>query len=174
MPATYQWTGLGGNTNWDTPANWIGGTTFPSAAGDIAEFNSALATNFTVTVDGNFTIGQLLIGDPNGNSYSLVRGGAGDGLTFQGPSGTLLLSKTNAGAVDTIGVPLTLASNLTLDDNTASALSITASIGGTGTVTKTGSGTITLRRPQWLHQAPPASLPGVPCRTLPARALHRR
>ena len=45
---------------------------------------------------------------------------------------------------DTIGVPITLANNLTLDDNTASALSITGSIVGTGTVTKTGTGTIAL------------------------------
>ena len=56
-------------------------------------------------------------------------------------------------AVDTIGVPLTLTNNLSLDDGTTSTLSITASIGGTGTVTKTGSGTITLAAADTYSQA---------------------
>jgi hypothetical protein len=145
VPATYQWTGLGTTTNWDDPENW-GGTGFPHLSGDVAQLTSPLSANATVNVEGNFTIGQLLIGDATSN-FTYTVSNAGGSLTFADPSGTASISKTNAGGgADNINAPLILADNVMTNDSTANGLSIGGSISGSGALSKFGTGRLTLPR----------------------------
>src|SRR5262249_49201858 len=88
VPTTYTWAGTaGGSFNWNDPANWSPNTGYPNAVDDVADLNVHLSSNATITVNGNFTLGQIVLGDPSAsNTYTLANGGAGTGLTLSASS----------------------------------------------------------------------------------------
>src|ERR1700733_8260127 len=61
--STYQWTGLGADTNWNTVGNWaqngVPATTFPKTAGDIAQFIRPIASCFNPNVNVPITVGEI-------------------------------------------------------------------------------------------------------------------
>src|SRR5579872_1341065 len=62
--STYQWLGTGATTNWNDPTNWTGGPagTFPSVAGDVAQFTGTFATNQTAVVNQAISVGEIDFG----------------------------------------------------------------------------------------------------------------
>ncbi|MEJ7586603.1 MAG: hypothetical protein WKI04_03465 [Ferruginibacter sp.] len=59
---TFTWTGLGGNTNWITPANWTGGVGYPSASTEIAIISSTSGTQPTINTGTGINVYQLTVG----------------------------------------------------------------------------------------------------------------
>src|SRR5436309_3194797 len=65
--STFRWLGTG-TASWSTPANWVetvnnNASTFPSAAGDIAQFTGTYATPQTATVDvTGVSVGEIDFG----------------------------------------------------------------------------------------------------------------
>ncbi len=132
--------------NWSTAANW-NPATVPSSSGDTATLaNGGTTPNIakTVTVDTAETVGTLNI--DNGYAYT-VAGAAS--LTLQDPSNTATISITSANgtALHSITCPITLASNLTINQASATAagaFSISNVISGSPSLTLTGGGALTL------------------------------
>ena len=123
--ATYEtstrtvWTDLAGGS-WSNPNNWTNGTVANSPGG-AADFSTlTLSSNTIVTLDGQWTIGNLIFGDV-GNTYAWeIDSGTGGPLA--------LASGTNTPAI-------------TVNNQTAT---ITALIVGTNGLTETGNGTLAL------------------------------
>jgi hypothetical protein len=79
-PATYQWTGAGGNALWSNPANWSPSSAFPST-GDIAQFYSGTVN---VMVNGSFGASEIDVA----SGVTVNMSGTGPGVGF--PSASLV------------------------------------------------------------------------------------
>ena len=128
---TDTWTGLGGDSNWSTAANWASGVApiagddlvFPTGAARTSSVNDFVAgTNFnSITIDGagfSFT----------GNAIQLD-----DGVTATYASGT-----------STIGLATNLTGNQAIDVAAGGTLTLSGAISGSAAVTKTGAGVLLL------------------------------
>ena len=135
--ATVLWTGLGGNSNWSTVANWAGGG---------------------VGVGGVPGTGDTPLFDGTGvtNNNDLVAATTLLGLTFASTAGAFTLngnSINSTGGIfdyslstETINLELIFASTHTLHAATGGSLVIGGTNGfvsGAGGITKTGGGTVT-------------------------------
>ncbi|AHF94872.1 hypothetical protein OPIT5_29180 [Opitutaceae bacterium TAV5] len=121
--------------SWSSASNWgasPGG--YPDAAGVIADFSQVnITANRTVTVDDDFTVGSILIGDTN-NSHSYTFSGSGS-ITFDntGGSGASRLAATSGALNTNFTVDIHLASDLEIvNANTASGTNGYFSIGEGG------------------------------------------
>ncbi|HEX3149406.1 MAG TPA: autotransporter-associated beta strand repeat-containing protein, partial [Gemmataceae bacterium] len=135
VPSTFQWTGAGGNANWNTAANWAlvtGSGSFPNAVDDVAQFNATYSGAQTALVNQAITVGEIDWGSTRNITIN------GDGisshtLTLSASAGNTLLNVgaafTNSG-LDVIAAPLVVAA--------ATPLTATVS-GGTLQLTNTSS-----------------------------------
>ena len=129
--------------------------------GTLATANGTFALSGSVSLSGNATLtnsymggsatgaGTTLSGDISGSGGLTIAGGTNilsGSDTYSGPTvinaGTLQIG--NGGSGETLNGTSGVANNGTLAFNHADALSIGASISGAGSVTKTGSGVLTL------------------------------
>lgn len=118
-PASSIWTNLSGGS-WPVIGNWSNNIV-ASGVGATAFFNTlTLTANASVTLDGSRTIGNLFFDDKNSTQHGwTLSTGTGDPLTLAVTNGTPIISNN---------VPTT----------------ISAVLGGTSGLIKTGSGTLTL------------------------------
>jgi hypothetical protein len=125
--------------NWSAPANWAAGV-IPQNAADTATFGSGTTGPTTVTIDSNWTVGNINFDDTN--SYTLL----------SQPGGTLTLDNgaNAANIIDSLGshtiaAPLILNSDLAVTvANAADVLTIAAPLSGTHGLTLCGPGTLRL------------------------------
>ncbi|HVT27541.1 MAG TPA: autotransporter-associated beta strand repeat-containing protein [Lacipirellulaceae bacterium] len=122
--------------SWNQPLNWIGGV--PNASGAEANFWRTLSANRTITLDGSKTVGTLTFDSPF--SYT-INPGSGGSLIFNngGSSATL----TSSQGIHTINTAVQLTSNLNAAIN-AGTFTVSGAIGGSGSITKSGAGALTL------------------------------
>lgn len=131
IPASaYAWNGSGGNNNWTTGANWIGGTA-PALSGNSVIF--AGSTRTSPNLDADFSVSGLTFSN---NAASFNIGTSANTLTL---AGDLVNNSANP---QTLSVPLnlSLASAITTTTN----LTLSGVLSGGATVTKNGSGVLTL------------------------------
>jgi fibronectin-binding autotransporter adhesin len=136
-PSSSVWN-LDGNGSWANAANWIGGV--PNAASSVATFGSVITAARTVTLDGNETVGFVTFN--NANSYT-INGGTGGTLILD--NGVNPAQITDSAGTHFINVPMTLNSNTGIAvTNAADTLNISGNIGGAGTLTVSGAGSVVL------------------------------
>jgi large repetitive protein len=112
LSCTDQWTGGGGTTDWDTPANWSTGVP------DETSVDVCIAAGATVVVArGSFAVGELTVsrgsaltvgaapGDsgPTGATLAVVAGAENDGILTAEPSATGAASLTLDGPITNTG-----------------------------------------------------------------------
>jgi len=165
--ATIEWTGTTSANMSGALTNW-GGTT-PTAT-DIARWNAATYTN-SPSANGNLTIGQLLF--DAGNTAGVTFGAGTSTLTLNGVSGVGIQLNSGSGAVSTGSAKFSLGGDQTWLNNSANTFTVGGTItnastsiprtltidgsgntilngivsnasAGTTTVTKLGSGTLSL------------------------------
>ncbi|MDY3563725.1 autotransporter-associated beta strand repeat-containing protein [Gemmata sp. JC673] len=130
---TYTWTGLGGDSNWSTAANWdanqapTGGENlvFPAGAARLTNTNDLSGKSF----------------------HSIAFGGAGYAITGNAIAVTNGIAATYAAGSSTFGLDTTLTASGTIDVATGGSLTISGAIGDGASsfgLTKTGGGTLTL------------------------------
>ncbi len=133
--------------DWSDPTKWSGNTV-ASGAGSTADFSTIdITSGRTVTVDGNFTIGTLLVGDTTSgfSAYTFASSG-GSTLTFNNNgAGAVLTQAANTGSnIFNSTLALVLADNLTINNNaangTARSLTTSGGITGTGNLTINSNG----------------------------------
>ena len=135
-----------GTQNWQLNANWTTGTA-PSAIGATANVIADITALQTINLNGAVTLGTLTIGDPSASaaSYTLASGSNSGRLTFDVASGNASLTQTASSAANLISAGITLNKGLIVTNNSESAtLTISGIVLGTGGLTKSGTGTVTL------------------------------
>ncbi len=131
------WTGPTGGS-WNSAGNWSSG--IPNGRNDVATFGTVLAGPGTITLDGSKTVGTVQF--DNANSYTVAPGSGGT-LVLDSGASTAQLSVLNGS--HTIAAPVTLASSTIVEaTHVGDLLRITGNIGGSGTLTKQGPGTLAL------------------------------
>ena len=140
-PATYIWSGVGDGTTWASAANW-GGSGFPNAQDDIAQFNStnSSGTN-TITLGTNpITVGEI---DFTGSSNYTISAGSGGSLTLNTSSGNPILSTVGGSSSDTISAPIALNNDANANLGASTTLTLTGGVTrNTNTLTEFGAGTL--------------------------------
>ena len=147
-----------GNDSYSNAAQWTPQQP-PTGVGNTATFGNGDGLSgsttvntpaVTVTIDGNYTVGSLVLENTHGTSYTLGNGGAGTGLALDN-SGSGSLISVSATAPQQITASLTLADNTTFNIATGSSLAIGAGnvreSGGSRSLTKTGAGALTIDTP---------------------------
>lgn len=134
-PGTSKWTAAGSG-DWNDPANWSG--LVPNAVGAEADFFSSIATSQTVYTNTPVTLGTLHF---NNTSTYVVTGSST--LTLQAAAGASATVQVDQGTQE-INLPLTFASNTTLNVADGATLLIANPIvvNSGVQVTQTGSGTV--------------------------------
>ncbi len=142
IPFTSIWTGaaVDGN-NWNNNSNWSGGLPGYTASGDSASFTSAITGPTTIAMNGAKTLGTLVFN--NLNSYTISPGTGFATLTMN--NGASNSSISDNGGSHSIAVPVAFATNTNITVlNTPTTLTISGNLNGTGSLTKLGSGTLSL------------------------------
>ncbi len=129
--AAVDWSGGGGDGNWSTAANWVGGVAPASANSTFVTFGAAGAT-FAPVVDAPWTINRVDL--TGATPYAL----SGLALTLDGASPQINVS----GGAHSIANDLSFAATTTLD--TSIDLTLSGTLIGTGGLTKAGTGRLIL------------------------------
>ncbi len=121
--------------SWADPTNW---SPVPNGVNTTADFSTRdITTDATVTLDGNFTVGNLRFGDKvPSNNWTLSPGLAGGTLTMKVTSGSPTIDVANPTAT-----PIPSANSAPLIPQSAT---ISAVLVGSGGLNKTGAGTLVL------------------------------
>jgi autotransporter-associated beta strand protein len=143
MHATTATWNLNANGNWNVNANWTPAT-FPNAIDDTANFGNVITANRIVSLGvaaQNITVGTLTFDD--NNNYTIQSGLAGNTLIFDVTAGnaSLTLTNVNGSGSHLITCPITLNDTLLMSHSSTASFTISGIMGGTGGLTKTGTGT---------------------------------
>ncbi len=141
--ATHTWAGAGLSGFWSLPANWAANN--PPTAGEAAPViitfpSGAARLNNTNNVAG-LVIDQLNF---TGTGYTINGSGSGATIILRGTGGTTVLN--SASALNTVdnSIFLTLSNTVNFTINTNGSLILASVVQGSGSITKLGSGTLTL------------------------------
>ncbi len=129
--------------SWGTGANWSTNPNFPKNASEVAIFDKTLTATRTITLDGSKTVGGLQFDSVTAGTGYTIAPGSGGTLTVDnsGATATIVVVSGN----NTIGVPVVLNSNTVTSVVPANAsLTFTQSISGSGSLSKSGAGTVSL------------------------------
>ena len=132
-----EWMATGGGA-WETASNW---STAPAdAAGTrVILGDYALTAPATVTASAPLTLGGMTVSSPLG--YTLN----GSGFTFDNGASAPYLTLDKGAHV--INAPLTLSGALVLTPASTASLTLLGAVGGSGSLTKDGTGDLTLTQP---------------------------
>ena len=148
LGATRVWSGAGGDNNWQTPANWVGGVApspgddliFPANAAQFSTNNNFffLTTFRSITFEGgNYTV--------SGNPFRLTNGLIVNGGSQTINTGITLASSQTFSLAQSTVTTLALLSlgnfGLTIDGSGNLGIGV---ISGSGTITKSGLGAVIL------------------------------
>lgn len=147
---TYTWAlNVAGPSPWNDSASWSPNTGFPDARDDLAALTNNITVDNQISLSAPVTIGGLRIGDASGNNKFTINAGNSINLDVENGSTTITRSATGTGA-DAIAAPIILADPLIVAVNSSSgSLTLSGGVsetaGGAKTITKTGSGALSLR-----------------------------
>ena len=130
-PPTYVWNGAGADNNFSTGLNWTNQLA-PGSVGDTLEF--AGSTRLTPSMDNNYSVSGILF-DSTAGSFTI--GTASSTLTL---AGGVINNSTNA---QTLNVPVALSGSATINA-AAGNIALGGLISGSGSLTKTGNGVLTM------------------------------
>lgn len=132
---------LDANGNWNVNGNWTAPSIFPNAEDAVADMLGVITSNRNITLGQNITIGTINF--DNNNRYNISSGA--NLLFFQVSSGDALCTISNGTGNHRITADIQLNDTLVVSHNTASPFLITGAIGGSEGITRTGTGSGSLR-----------------------------
>jgi autotransporter-associated beta strand protein len=142
VPDGFTWLATtGGTKQWNSAGNWVAGS-MPAGAAPNVKINNNITGNQTIQLASTTTIGRLFLGDTD-STHTFTLASAGGSLAFANPAE---LSKTTGGN-DAVTAPVSLAGGLVLTQSASGNLSFSGGIGGAGSLTKTGVGTVVFASP---------------------------
>ncbi len=127
-----------GSYDWNTTTNW-NPATIPNSTGYLANQNTNLTGNQTVSLNAPATLGELVVGDSSGSETTTLQKGSAGSLIFdQSESANAYLTRT-AGGTGTVTFASDLGISLT-DNLTVRQTSGTSTILIAGTISGTAKG----------------------------------
>ncbi|MGA2231504.1 MAG: autotransporter-associated beta strand repeat-containing protein [Tepidisphaeraceae bacterium] len=127
--------------SWTNSANWYNGLV-PGQAQQTANFTDAITGPTTVTLNQNFTVGEINF--DSANAYTIAPGTSGS-LTLDNGGASAAASITDSGGSHFITAPVALNSSAIFTvGNAGDTLTISGPISGGGSLTTAGAGTLTL------------------------------
>lgn len=144
-PITGNWVpAAAGTFSWANPANWntTPAGSYPGLSGDTAIFNTALAGNETVQLNGQQHVGTLTF-NPTGGAgvYTIAQNVSADALYLDNVANGSAATLTNSAGNNVISAPVVLTSNVNQSSATGTTLTMSGAISGTGSFTVAGPGT---------------------------------
>ncbi|MCB1109722.1 MAG: autotransporter domain-containing protein [Chlamydiia bacterium] len=129
----------GGGGDWNNNANW-NPTTFPNAAGDVAQLFVGIVAASSIDLGQTITIGTLNI--DNANNYTVQS----DTLALQVSSGNATINVTNANGngQHTISSNITISNPLTINQASTSTFTLSGVISGSQPITFSGTETLSI------------------------------
>ncbi|MEN3941582.1 autotransporter-associated beta strand repeat-containing protein [Prosthecobacter sp. SYSU 5D2] len=117
----------------------------PGGIGSSIRFNNDITGNRTLTLDGNRTVGRMILGDLNTSNRYTIAQGSGGSLIFNnaGNGGGAFLSKFT-GNLDTISAPITLNDRLNVRITTNRIVMSNTITGNGNKLTSYGNGILEL------------------------------
>ncbi len=143
-PATFIWTGLGGNNLWSNPANWAGGVAPTSAANPDLVFNT-----ITPRLNTNNDIAGLVVRSITVSASNYTLGGNPIQL-----AGNIFIGTNTTNVRITLSPTFTTAVSITVNNLSDLTISGVISGGSTAVLTKLGAGTLTLSGNNAAYAAP--------------------
>jgi autotransporter-associated beta strand protein len=130
-----------GGGSWSSAVNWAN-EIVPDGAGTAANLGAAIAGPFNLTLDGNRTLGQLILNSTN--SYTISPGGPSTSALVFDWGGNSAIFNDQSGS-HTISTAIQLNSNLLISiTNSGDTMTLGNTISGAGGLTEIGSGTLVL------------------------------
>ncbi len=133
------------NGSWMVAANWTNGV--PSGAGDRLALPGILqGSDVAVTLDGDRSVGFLNFATTNASTYSIDSGAGNGALVIDddlGVPGIYPAIEVNSGAHN-ITAPIVLSNGVTVTTAWNSGLKVSGGVAGSGGLTKSGVGTLTI------------------------------
>ena len=130
--------------SWSVAGNWTNGV--PSGAGDRLAFPGILQnSDISVTLDGDRSAGYLSFATTNASTYSIDTGTGGALVIDDDPDvpGTFPGIEVNSG-IHNITAPIVLSNGVTVTTAWNAGLKVSGGITGSGDLTKSGVGTLTI------------------------------
>ena len=128
------WTNKATSSTWTNTANWAGGIVADGAS-STAWFTNDINPSITITINTAQKNAILNVGDASGSQTFTFVPASGGTLTFDNGGGTAQFNQTATAGAQTFGVPVVLASPLAISNASASGLTFTNGITGTGNLT---------------------------------------
>jgi fibronectin-binding autotransporter adhesin len=136
------WTNGGSTGNWNLAANWKTG--IPSGTGATAAFtNDGDHGSSPVNLDANITVNGLSFGT-SAPAYTISTDSSKTLTLDTGGAGSATISVGTGADVQTINVPITLNSNLSITNNGSNSLTLGGPISGSGKTVTLTNGLVTL------------------------------
>ena len=133
-----------GTKQWNTTTNWASGIV-PNAAAATVRVNNDITGNQTLQLASPTTLARLFLGDANStHAFTLASGGGS--MIFNNSGNPANLSKTT-GVNDVISAPVSLADDLVVTQTASGTLGFSGGISGSGSLTKSGAGTLVFDAP---------------------------
>ena len=133
------WNGSGGNSNWSTGANWVGGVAPSTLSGSIQKLDFTGGTQLAPTMNNNYWVNALKF-DSSAGAFAI--GASGKTLTLDGPLPSIVQQSASNQTIS--GGTIAVSANSVVDVSGAGSLSISSALSGTGSLTKLSGGTLAL------------------------------
>jgi fibronectin-binding autotransporter adhesin len=133
------WNGGGGNSNWSTGTNWVGGTAPSLAVGSVQKLDFAGTVQLAPTMNNSYYINALEFDSTAG---AFVIGESGDTLTLNGTLPSIIQQSASNQTVS--GGTIALSTNSVVDVSGTGRLTLGSVLTGTGSLTKLSGGTLAL------------------------------
>ena len=117
--------------DWNLDANWTNASAFPNGAGSNAVINADIAAGQTINLNMPIVLGALSVGDPSGSGSFTINPNSGS-LTLDNGANPAGITQLAGSKGDTIAAPITVTSNLAVTNNSASVLTFSGAVSGTG------------------------------------------
>jgi autotransporter-associated beta strand protein len=133
------WNGGGGNNNWSTGGDWVGGTAPVTGAGNTQKVDFTGSTRLSPAMNNNYSVNAVKF-DTSASAFTIGEGG--NTLTLDGAVPSIIQQSASAQTIS--GGTVAFSTNGVIDVTGAGALTISSALSGTGNITKLDNGTVNL------------------------------
>jgi autotransporter-associated beta strand protein len=135
------WNGGGGNNNWSTGADWVGGTAPSQAGGSVQKLDFTGSTRLAPAMNHNYSANAVKF-DAAAGAFNISQGG--NTLTLDGMVPSIIQQSASSETISGGTVAFSAGTNGVVDVSGAGGLTVSSALSGSGNITKLSGGTLAL------------------------------